>query len=59
MLNMFAQHAYILKLIPVWDDVLEWPVPFRLLVPRYIAKYWKCVVIRFNMVYIKFLHERT
>lgn len=25
----------------------------------YIAKYWKCVVIRFNMVYIKFLHERT
>lgn len=32
MLNMFAQHAYILKLIPVWADVLEWPVPFRLLV---------------------------
>lgn len=56
MLNMFAQHAYILKLIPVWADVLEWPVPFRLLVH---CKYWKCVVIRFNMVYIKFLHERT
>lgn len=54
MLNMLAQHACILKPIPVGAYVLKWPVPLDC---SYIAKLEICS--HYVIGYIKSLYERT